>query len=47
MSIKKFCLAINVIVLYIHKVQEVWEGQKIARVLFIDIKKVFNSILYI
>ena len=44
MGAKKFCLAIDAAALFIHKVQEVWEGRKIAWALFMDIKKTFDHV---
>ncbi len=45
MGARKFRSAIDAAVLLIHKVQKVWEGRKIARALFMDVKRAFDHVL--
>ncbi len=44
MDARKFHSAIDVAALLIHKVQEVWEGRKIAGALFMDVKEAFDHV---
>ena len=44
MDARKFCSAIDAAALLIHKVQEIWEGRKIADALFMDVKGAFDHI---
>ncbi len=46
MGARKFCSAIDVVALLIYKIQEVWESQKIAGTLFMDVKGAFDHVLH-
>ena len=44
MSARKFCSAINVAALLIHKVQEIWESRNIVGALFMDVEGAFDLV---